>query len=52
MNEAPPPTYPVYGNSPYSSVSSFAGNTLIITPDLLSEEGQQGPLFLEIQDPT
>jgi 4-alpha-glucanotransferase len=46
------PTYPVYGNSPYSSVSSFAGNTLIISPDLLLEEGQQGPLFLEIRDPT
>jgi len=46
------PTYAVYGNSPYSSVSSFAGNTLIISPDLLLEEGQQGPLFLEIRDPT
>jgi 4-alpha-glucanotransferase len=46
------PTYPVYGNSPCKSVSSFAGNTLLISPDLLLEEGQQGPLFLEIRDPT
>ena len=30
---------PVYGNSPYSSVSAFAGNTLLISPDLLLEEG-------------
>ncbi|HUL22850.1 MAG TPA: 4-alpha-glucanotransferase [Thermodesulfobacteriota bacterium] len=33
------PTYPVYGNSPYSSISAFAGNTLLISPDLLLEEG-------------
>ena len=33
------PTNPVYGNSPYSSVSAFAGNTLLISPDLLLEEG-------------
>ncbi|HVP77979.1 MAG TPA: 4-alpha-glucanotransferase [Thermodesulfobacteriota bacterium] len=32
------PTYPVYGNSPYSSISAFAGNTLLISPDLLLEE--------------
>jgi len=29
------PTAEAYGNSPYSSVSTFAGNTLLISPDLL-----------------
>jgi len=33
------PTNPAYGNSPYSSISAFAGNTLLISPDLLVEEG-------------
>ncbi len=33
------PTNPAYGNSPYSSVSAFAGNSLLISPDLLVEEG-------------
>lgn len=33
------PTNPVYGNSPYSSFSAFAGNTLLISPDVLVEEG-------------
>ena len=33
------PTAPVYGNSPYSSVSTFACNTLLISPDLLVEDG-------------
>jgi 4-alpha-glucanotransferase len=33
------PTNPLYGNSPYSSISAFAGNTLLISPDLLFEEG-------------
>jgi 4-alpha-glucanotransferase len=33
------PTDPIYGNSPYSSMSAFAGNTLLISPDLLLEEG-------------
>lgn len=32
-------TDPVYGNSPYSSISAFAGNTMLISPDLLIEEG-------------
>ena len=27
------PTDPIYGNSPYSSISAFAGNTLLISPD-------------------
>ena len=33
------PTDTIYGNSPYSSNSAFAGNTLIISPDRLFEEG-------------
>lgn len=33
------PTNPLYGNSPYSSISAFAGNTLLISPDLLFKEG-------------
>jgi 4-alpha-glucanotransferase len=33
------PTGPVYGNSPYSSTSTFAGHSLLISPDLLVEEG-------------
>jgi len=28
-----------YGNSPYSSLSSFAGNELLISPDRLIEDG-------------
>ncbi len=32
------PTTPVSGSSPYSSVSAFAGNKLLISPDLLLEE--------------
>jgi 4-alpha-glucanotransferase len=31
-----------YGNSPYQSLSSFAGSGLIISPDLLIEEGLLG----------
>ena len=33
------PTNPANGNSPYSSFSAFAGNTLLISPDLLLDEG-------------
>ena len=33
------PTSPGIGNSPYSSPSAFAGNTLFISPELLLEEG-------------
>src|SRR5262245_7596684 len=32
-----------YGNSPYQSLSSFAGNGLIISPDLLIEDGLLRP---------
>jgi 4-alpha-glucanotransferase len=33
------PTCTVYGNSPYSSFSAFAGNPLLISPELMVEEG-------------
>ena len=32
------PTASVYGNSPYSSISTFAGNTLLISPELLMRD--------------
>src|SRR6266404_1138811 len=31
------------GNSPYASLSSFAGNGLLVSPDLLIEEGLLTP---------
>ena len=33
------PTSKATGHSPYSSISAFAGNTLLISPDLLVESG-------------
>lgn len=33
------PTDPYYGNSPYSSISAFAGNTLLVSPELLIADG-------------
>ena len=33
------PTRTIYGNSPYSSYSAFAGNHLMISLDLLVQEG-------------
>ena len=33
------PTSPVFGNSPYMSFSSFAGNPLLISPEVLLEQG-------------
>src|SRR5713101_1201622 len=32
-----------YGNSPYQALSSFAGNGLLISPDLLIEDGLLQP---------
>ncbi len=32
-----------YGNSPYSCLSSFAGNPLLVSPDLLIEDGLLSP---------
>jgi 4-alpha-glucanotransferase len=36
------PTDPVQGNSPYASVSTFAGNCLLISPELMVEQGFLG----------
>jgi 4-alpha-glucanotransferase len=33
------PTEGAHGNSPYSSVSAFAGNVLLVSPELLVDEG-------------
>ncbi len=33
------PTDGAHGNSPYSSTSAFAGNTILVSPELLVEEG-------------
>lgn len=33
------PTYAAYGHSPYSSDSAFAGNILLISPEILEKEG-------------
>ncbi len=33
------PTDPAYDNSPYHSISTFAGNTLLISPEVLREQG-------------
>src|SRR5215475_2544385 len=35
------------GNSPYASLSSFAGNGLLVSPDLLIEEGLLRPRAFE-----
>ena len=43
------PTAPAYGNSPYSSVSTFAGNTLLLSPDLLVRDGLIEASLLEGQ---
>ena len=32
-------TCAVYGNSPYSSFSAYAGNTILISPDVMVEDG-------------
>lgn len=37
-----------YGNSPYSSYSAFAGNTLLISPELLVKDGLVRPEMLRI----
>ncbi len=42
-------TSPAYGNSPYSSFSAFAGNSLLISPDLMAKEGLLE--MSEIKDP-
>jgi 4-alpha-glucanotransferase len=37
------PTAPILGNSPYSSDSTFAGNTLFVSPDILRQEHMISP---------
>ena len=41
------PTLGIYGNSPYSSPSAFAGNPLLISPDDLVRDGILDPSDLE-----
>jgi 4-alpha-glucanotransferase len=41
------PTDPIHNDSPYSSVSAFAGNPLLISPELLVREGLLLPADLE-----
>ncbi len=36
-----------YGNSPYSCLSSFAGNALLVSPDLLIDDGLLSPTDCE-----
>src|SRR5215210_9070649 len=36
-----------YGNSPYQCFSAFAGNTLLVSPELLVEQGLLAPGALE-----
>lgn len=43
------PTDPFWGNSPYSSCSAFAGNPVLISPDLLVRDGLIGKEELEGQ---
>jgi len=37
------PTEGVHGNSPYSSISAFAGNVLLVSPEILVDEGLLRP---------
>jgi 4-alpha-glucanotransferase len=37
------PVSPVFGNSPYMSFSAFAGNPLMISPEILLKEGRMQP---------
>jgi len=41
-----------YGDSPYQPLSSFAGNTLIVSPQLLIAEGLLGPGDCHLQFPS
>jgi 4-alpha-glucanotransferase len=40
------PTATISGNSPYSSISTFAGNTLFVSPEILQKEGLVSPEFV------
>jgi 4-alpha-glucanotransferase len=37
------PTEGVHGNSPYSSISAFAGNVLLVSPEILVDDGLLRP---------
>ncbi len=41
------PTRPASGNSPYNSSSAFAGNTLLISPELMPDKEDPVPSFQE-----
>ncbi|MEW6441884.1 MAG: 4-alpha-glucanotransferase [bacterium] len=41
------PTEPIHHNTPYHSISAFAGNPMLISPDVLVEEGLLEPSDLE-----
>jgi len=50
------PTVTIYGNSPYNSFSVFAGNPLLISPEIMVEDGilsnsdiENHPLFPEMR---
>jgi 4-alpha-glucanotransferase len=45
------PTDGAHGNSPYSSISAFAGNALLISPELLVEEGLLRPEDIQPKRP-
>jgi 4-alpha-glucanotransferase len=45
------PTDDAHGNSPYSSISAFAGNVLLISPELLVEEGLLRPEDIQPKRP-
>ncbi|MCD4651018.1 MAG: 4-alpha-glucanotransferase [Candidatus Cloacimonetes bacterium] len=42
-----PLNYPGYGDSPYSAISAFAGNSCLINPELLQQDGLLTPLEVE-----
>ena len=44
------PVSPVFGNSPYMSCSAFAGNPLLISPEILLEDGRLQPSDLPPYD--
>jgi 4-alpha-glucanotransferase len=46
------PPSPGEGNSPYSSSSAFAGNTLLISPEILAEQGWISSVPLATEFPT
>jgi 4-alpha-glucanotransferase len=45
------PTMPVHCNSPYASTSAFAGNTLLISPELLVQDGLLTPEDIQSAPP-